>query len=189
LGECSSSSYLYRSRDDAMLSRAAEFLHESIAAGYDHERNFMSWITCKALLDPQWFREQVHAKFNPDGQLIDFVKLLHEDAARYFGAEAFTQDAFFGIDESEFWNMLGRLCRTALADPDKALAYYERAERHDRSHGGSFTTKVGRVRAYIQKGQLKEADRYLKLAQNIARAYQAKIIADLQTELGRATVG
>jgi tetratricopeptide (TPR) repeat protein len=189
LGECSSSSYSYVSKDETLLLRAAEFLHDSISAGYDHERNFMSWITCKGMLDPQWFREEVHAKFNPDGQLIDFVKFLHGDATRYFGAEAFAQDAFFGIDESEFWNMLGRLCRTALADPDAALQYYERAERHDRSPGGNFTTKVGRVRAYIHKGQPEIAGRYLKMARTTARAYQARIIFDLQSELDRATFG
>src|SRR5262249_44093017 len=62
LGECSSSSYSYESKDDALLVRGAEFLNESIAAGYDHERNFMSWMVCKAMLDPEWFRESVHAK-------------------------------------------------------------------------------------------------------------------------------
>ena len=183
LGECSTSSYAFLSNDATVLQRAAEFLQKAIAAGYDHERNFISWITCRALLDPDWFRENVLARFKINDGLVDLVKLLHDDTARYFGPDSFAHDVLFGVDKSEFWNMLGRLCRTAIGDPDTALSFYERAEHHDRRPGGNFTTKVGRVRAYAQKERRDLAARYLNMARNTARAYQARIVFNLQKEI------
>ncbi|MBY0317926.1 MAG: HNH endonuclease [Reyranella sp.] len=183
LGEAASLSYVLGEKETVAVVNAAEFLHEAITAGYDHERTFMAWIMCKAILDPQWFRDSVHAKFNPQGALVDFMKLLYHDASRYFGAEAFGQDVLFGVREAEFWNMLARLSRTVLNDPDAALAYYERAEHHDRSPGGSFTTKVGRVRAYLQKKQPEFAGRYLGLIKQSARAYQAPVVKSLEAAL------
>lgn len=189
LGECSTSSYAFLSNDVSVVQRAAEFLQEAIADGYDHERNFISWINCRSMLDPDWFKEGVLARFRADTSLIDLVKILHSDTARFFGPDSFSHDVLFGIDESEFWNMLGRLSRTVIDDPDAALAFYERAERHDRSPGGSFTTKVGRVRVYTQKRERALAERYLKMARNTARAYQAKIIDDLQMKINKINEG
>lgn len=183
LGESASIAYALGLENASILADAMQFTGEAISTGYDHERTFMAWIVCRSNLEPEWFRESVHAKFNPDGPVPDFFKLLYDDASRHFGPDAFQQDVLFGVSEGEFWNMMGRLCRSVLNDPDAALEYYDRAERHDHSPGGSFTTKVGRVRAYIQKQQPENAARYLKLIKKTGRAYQARVIASLHADL------
>jgi hypothetical protein len=85
LGECYASRYSYISPDAMALEKGSQFLGHAIAAGYDHERNFMSWITCHSLLNPDWFQAEVLPKFNSFAELLKLVKVLHDDTAKYFG--------------------------------------------------------------------------------------------------------
>jgi hypothetical protein len=143
LGECSTSIFIFKSRDTATLARASDFLHHAIRNGFDHGRNFMAWISCHALLEPHWFEDQFLSRFEQDQKPRNPMLLLKDETVRHFGVDSFEHDSLFGVDEIEFWNMLGRLCRTALSDPDRALRYYEVADRY--AGPGHFATKIGRV--------------------------------------------
>jgi tetratricopeptide (TPR) repeat protein len=186
LGECAV--YARTPNRSILLEKTLQFVHEAIILGYNHGRNFMSWIMCRSIIDPEWFQKNILAKFRPDAKLADLIKILHDESVRYFGTDAFSEDVLFGIDDSEFWNMLGRLSRSAAGDLDAAISFYERAERHHGSPAGNFTTRIGFVRTYIQRQQLDEAMRYFKRAISIAHAYQAPTIADLENRFKEASV-
>jgi hypothetical protein len=185
IGESSVAAYSAGLASAIDLERATEFLHRSIESGYDHGRNFMAWISCRARLDPDWFESKVLRKFDADGKPINPIAILRDDLSRNFGDESFNHDALFGVDEIEFWNLLGRLCRTALSNPEKSLAYYDVAARYG-GGGGNYTTKVGRFRALVQKRDIAGAKKLLASVCSSTRAYQAQILHHLESELRNA---
>jgi hypothetical protein len=186
LGECATSMFLTKSLDSFALTRALEFLHDAIHIGFDHGRNFIAWISCRAYLEPDWFQEHVMPKFQIDDLPANPMMMLKDQSMRYFGNDSFSHDTLFGVNEIEFWNMLARLCRTALNDPIKALAYYDVASRY--RGRGRFTTDVGKFRTLLQIGELVEAKRALNRVRNSALAFQARILSNLEASFRAATL-
>lgn len=184
LGECSTSLFSGKLVDPFVVTRALDFLHGAIQNGFDHGRNFMAWISCRACLEPEWFQEDILSKFHVDDIPANPMVILKSESLRYFGTDSFGHDTLFGVDEIEFWNMLGRLCGIAINDPYKAIDFYDVASRY--RGRGRFTTDVGRVRALLQISNFDEARRALKRLRSSARAFEAKTLKGLEESYERA---
>jgi tetratricopeptide (TPR) repeat protein len=164
---------------------AFDFLLEAMHLGFDHGRNTMSWVIMNSIADPQWFCSEVLAKIpNQDRGRQSWSSLIAEvKPGRSFTAGSVSQDALFGVDDVEFWNMLGRTCRISLDDAESAIAFHQRAIRFARRSRDSFASRVGLARAYLQLGNYPQAAIEVSCAKNLAGAHQMQIIDTLNDEL------
>jgi hypothetical protein len=168
--------------DIMMLHQALEIVAEALKLGYDHGRNISAWVICRSLTDPAWLETELLPKFPLEGDGVNLMRLLDKEAVRQFSSGSTEHDALFGIDEAEFWNLLGRACRNALHNPDRAIEYYRSADRYSGT-GGNFTTRVGLARSHLAKGDWSSAQRYYRSARGIARAFHAPALDQIARDI------
>lgn len=183
LGESTLSDNLIADDRLAKLHEVNGFIADAIAAGFDHGRNIMSWISTRAALEPDWFKFEVLSRIEDKNERSELSSILNDVSKRYLDCRDSTHDILFGVDDVNFWNSLARICRTTLDDPQHALKFLQRAERHAGRPGGDFTTKVGFVRTFLQIGKLPDAQRYLNMAKDTAFAFQLQIVNALRSEV------
>lgn len=184
IGEASTAAYSQdRSRGLTIVNDALSFLSESLRQGFDHAHNFKAWIACRSIVDEEWFDVNLLSKFETDLEAPNqLANILTDARRRFFGQDAFGHDVLFGVDEAEFWTMLGTLTARCRSDLDLAMRFFERANRYG---GHKFPIHAARVRACLHVKRLEEARAHLVRARSVAGARYGSAIADLEASLAR----
>lgn len=184
LGESAMLRRYYRETADLEpVEDADEYLRQALDGGYDHGRNMLAWMACRAVLDESWFRQIVMEVLSGDVGEVEWETLALRFGEHVHGGEISGKHLLFGIDQVEYWNTLGTTTFHVLGDHRSALRFYEIAAHLAPSSKGNFRSKVGMTRALTAAGDLDEASKWLTSAWGQARAYQVEFLEGLSEEI------
>lgn len=182
VGEAAVGEHYHAGRKDlGAIVDAVSFLEHAISDGYNLSRNVAAYISCRAVLDSDWFSEQVLKNlFDPDGTGIAWGEILTRVRNVLYNLEDKYDEPSFGVDQGEFWNTVGGDAGRTLRDHKTAIRLLHIAERHSDVSGGRFRAFVGLARQYKEIGELSEYKHYLNSARTVGRSHQESVIAELE---------
>jgi tetratricopeptide (TPR) repeat protein len=182
VGEAAVGEHYHAGREDlGAIADANSFLERAISDGYNHGRNVAAYISCRGVLEPDWFSEQVLKNlFDTDGRGITWGEILTRVRNILYDPKDKYDEPSFGVDEGEFWNTVGGVTGRTLKDHDTAIRLLQIAERHSEVSGGRFRAFVGLARQYKEIGDVSKYKHYLNSARTVGRSHQQSVIAELE---------
>jgi len=182
LGEASLGKFNFTENADIeCVSDALSFIAAAIEAGYSHGRNMLAYIGCRAVVEPDWFRNAILDTLLQSSDLeIEWVNVLKYVRQLFSDIQDPNGEETFGVDEGEFWNTLGSIAGYVLGEHTIAIRFLGIADKHAQLTGGRFRALVMLAQESLSIGNRAEYRRYLDAAKARARAHQIQIISQLE---------
>jgi hypothetical protein len=182
VGEAAVGEHYHAHREELdHVSDAHSILNQSIQEGHCHGRNIAAYISCRAILEPAWFEEEVISRlFDGEDHTVPWEDILTRVRNVLYVPRNKSDEPAFGIDEGEFWSMIGGLVSRILHDHQKSIRLLRIAEQHAEVSGGRFRSYIGLARQYKEIDDQASYKHYLNQARTVGRAHQASVITELE---------